>query len=317
MGADLIHSATQVAGISFDPAIRGILVVLVGVVALMGSVYLLLGTNVGARLGFLLSAGGLFGWMTILGVTWWLIPPAIGPRGELPVWTVTDIVRGDPAGADEAIIHDLPNTCWSSLSLDCEPVGDGVTVASEILAANPELVAEVGEDGTLSEIDSIDPEAVADLDFGSWELVSAADAGEALAAADEELKAEEIFVAATEYLVLDSFDQGGKTPLPDDPSRLDRIQNKIETTLQLTSPTHYAVVQLIPVVPQVPAAGEAPPPPVADIEQPVISVVMVRDLGTRRLPGALVTLGSGAMLGVTCYALHRRDKLADAHRSEA
>ena len=39
------------AGIAWDPQIRGFLAVLVGVVVLMGSVYLLLGTNLGARLG--------------------------------------------------------------------------------------------------------------------------------------------------------------------------------------------------------------------------------------------------------------------------
>ena len=46
---------TTFAGIAWDPQIRGILTVLVGVGVLMGSVYLLLATNVAQRLGFLLS----------------------------------------------------------------------------------------------------------------------------------------------------------------------------------------------------------------------------------------------------------------------
>ena len=37
------------AGIAWDPQIRGFLAVLVGVVVLMGSIYLLLSTNIGAR----------------------------------------------------------------------------------------------------------------------------------------------------------------------------------------------------------------------------------------------------------------------------
>jgi len=75
-----------IAGIAFDPGIRGVLVVLVGVVVLMGSVYLILSTNLGSRLGFLVALSGLFGWLTILTFVWWLTPPAIGPRGNIPTW---------------------------------------------------------------------------------------------------------------------------------------------------------------------------------------------------------------------------------------
>ena len=48
-----------IAGIAWNPGIRGILSVLVGVVVLMGSVWLLLASNVGARLGMLLALTGL------------------------------------------------------------------------------------------------------------------------------------------------------------------------------------------------------------------------------------------------------------------
>ena len=42
--------------ISWDPTIRGYLVVATGVAVLCGSVYLLLATNTGVRLGFLIAA---------------------------------------------------------------------------------------------------------------------------------------------------------------------------------------------------------------------------------------------------------------------
>ena len=58
------------AAITWSPGFRGILVVGVGVLVLMGSVYLLLATNTGARLGFLLALTGLMGWMTIMGLVW-------------------------------------------------------------------------------------------------------------------------------------------------------------------------------------------------------------------------------------------------------
>ena len=60
-----MHLVPTLAGIAWDPQIRGILSVLVGVVVLMGSVYLLLATNVASRLGFLLALAAIFGWMTI------------------------------------------------------------------------------------------------------------------------------------------------------------------------------------------------------------------------------------------------------------
>ena len=72
-----------IAGLDWDIAIRGILVVLVGVVVLPGSVYLLLGTNLGARLGFSVAAAGLFGFLTILTAVWWIQPPGIGPMGRI------------------------------------------------------------------------------------------------------------------------------------------------------------------------------------------------------------------------------------------
>ena len=58
--------------ITFDPFLRGFLSVMVGVVVLFGSVYLLLATNSGPRLGMLLSLAGLFGWFFIMGIIWWI-----------------------------------------------------------------------------------------------------------------------------------------------------------------------------------------------------------------------------------------------------
>jgi hypothetical protein len=316
MELSILDGVFNLGGIAFDPAIRAILVVLTGVVILMGSVYLLLGTNVGARLGFLLAAGGLFGWLTILGFTWWLTPPAIGPRGDLPSWQVLDIVYGDPANSSVEAAQSLPNTCWSTPSRDCEPADGTGTVSAQLLAENDAWVAEVGEGASLSELVAFEPTAVDSIDFGGWTMISLGDAGEAQAAADEELAAEEVFASTADYIVLDAWEQGGKDPLPDDPTRLDRIWHKVTSTAQLTHPTHYAAVQLIPVVEQTVEEGEAPPPPVADPDQPVITVILVRDLGSLRVPGAMVALAAGTMLGVTCYALHRRDKLAWAHRAE-
>jgi hypothetical protein len=307
----------QLAGIGWNPGIRGVLDVLVGVVVLFGSVYLILGTNLGSRLGFLVITGAFFGWMTILGFTWFMTPPAIGPRGQLPKWEVVDVVYGDPTNSNVAVVHDLPNTCWSSKSASCDSYDGTGTLSAQMLTQNPAVTKDAGKNPTVSQILAVTPHAADGVDFGGWTPVSAADAGEQQAASDAALVADKIFGSNTEYVVLDTFQLGGKEPLKENPNRLDRITHKIKNVFQRKNPTHYAVVQIQPVIPQATVAGQAPPTPKADPNAKTINVVMVRNLGDLRLPAGLVTLGSGLMLGVIAYALHRRDKLAYAHIAAA
>src|SRR5690606_38747071 len=66
----------------------------VGIVVLMGSVYLLLATNVGARLGFTIAAAAFFGWCTIMGGVWWVYG-TIGMLGEAPHWEVKEVAYPD------------------------------------------------------------------------------------------------------------------------------------------------------------------------------------------------------------------------------
>lgn len=58
---------------------RGVWITVVSVAAFMGSAYLLLWTNVGARLGFLISGAALTGWGIIQGFLFVITVPR-GPR---------------------------------------------------------------------------------------------------------------------------------------------------------------------------------------------------------------------------------------------
>ncbi|MEY2775874.1 MAG: hypothetical protein RL218_1099 [Actinomycetota bacterium] len=58
--------------VSWEPEIRGIVVVLISVVVLIGGTYLIVGTNLGARLGVLVVLAGFFGWMMTMGAIWWV-----------------------------------------------------------------------------------------------------------------------------------------------------------------------------------------------------------------------------------------------------
>ena len=54
-----MSSLATLLAIGWQPEIRGISVVVIGAVVLMGSVYLVLTTNLGSRLGFLVSLAAL------------------------------------------------------------------------------------------------------------------------------------------------------------------------------------------------------------------------------------------------------------------
>ena len=82
------------------PIILGILVVAAAVGLFCGSVYLLLGTNLGARLGFLVSFTALAGFMVLL-TTMWLFTasPLNTLKGTIPAWSVRKVVHSldDPS----------------------------------------------------------------------------------------------------------------------------------------------------------------------------------------------------------------------------
>lgn len=285
----LLHT---LAGIAWDPQIRGFLALGVGVVVLMGSVYLLLVTNIGLRLGFLLASAAFFGWMTIMGGVWWVYG-TIGMLGEAPHWEVTEVAY--PGTADAALdeahgldtsalppaeeLNDMPDEELAEVRADLEATLDGWRLLPE---SNPSFgEAKAAVDAYITE------HPISDV-------------------GDPELKGLD---APNEYVTAYSLERGGKTQLPEDPSRWDRLYNKLKTTFgELRHPAHHALIQVQPVIPQEVVPGEPPPSPKADPDEPVLSVIMVRDLGDVRFPGAMLTLFSGIMFGVLCVQLHRRDQ---------
>jgi len=94
--------------IGWDPEIRGILTVVMATVILCGSVYLIMATNIGARLGFLVTLAGLAGWMFLMGVIWMIY--GIGLRGPEPSWEPVPgrAVLQDPAALTQAGVFDSP-----------------------------------------------------------------------------------------------------------------------------------------------------------------------------------------------------------------
>ena len=273
------------AGIAWDPQIRGILSVLVGVAVLMGSVYLLLATNLASRLGFLVALTAFSGWMIIHGLVWWIYPPGQGPSGRIPSWEVQEIVYGDLSQSLNEKVHDIDTST--------------LPPAVEVNELTPE------------EVEALSEEHASELN--EWTLLPASDAsrGEAQTALDAVLGEGAVpgLEDPTTRVYTFTFETGGK-PERESDSVWDRITNTFRT-----NPPHYAVVQLQPAVPQETVPGQPPPTPEADPDAQVISAVLVRDIGERRLPAALLTIGSGLIFGTLCAMLHVRDRRVAEHRS--
>jgi hypothetical protein len=89
----------------------------------------------------------------------------------------------------------------------------------------------------------------------------------------------------------------------------------VTNTLRIVHPPHFAVVRVQAVVPVEVEPGEAPPTPDADPDQPVISVIMERDLGNVRVRPAVFTIACFVIFLVLAWMLHRRDQ--DAARARA
>ena len=133
----------SILAVTWEPEIRGVITVVIAFVALCGSTYLLLATNTGARLGFLIAFAGLFGWMFIMGTIWWVY--GIGLKGPEPTWQpaspVTVVLDGDLVAAGITNTPDPVAEGWVRLPDDDPGRGQAVASADEILQREAEVFA--------------------------------------------------------------------------------------------------------------------------------------------------------------------------------
>jgi hypothetical protein len=313
------------AEIAWNPEIRNILALLVGVGVLVGSVLLLVGLNAGPRTGLLVTFASLCGWMMIMGAVWWMY--GIGMKGEESHWRAIEINRGDLTQSQNEKARQLPEL-------------DEQQIVQKILADHAELKQKVNPENkadkvtSISELVEADPSVLTQYDLGpsnlgGWRILVPSDKqrGDAQAVADAALVAQKVFGSSAEYKIVEVYDVGGKRQLPATtgdckwykPSTYgdckDRLWDNIYSFVQFTHPEHFAIVQVQAVVPQATTPGQAPPTPKVDETKPVVSVIMVRSLGDKRFPAFVITLVFGIMFGLTCWTLHRRDKIVAAHRA--
>ena len=160
--------------INWEPELRGIVIVAISVGVLIGGTYLVVGTNLGARLGFLVVLAGLFGWMATMGVIWWTY--GIGLKGREPTWQPAE-----------------PVTIVREASL---------LQGAEILEQPIKLNGDVMNDST---------NVATALQSEGWLLLEESDPrrGQAVAASDEIIQQEAEELVAGEYISLAVYDKGG------------------------------------------------------------------------------------------------------------
>ncbi|MGQ0742906.1 MAG: hypothetical protein ACT4OS_00910 [Acidimicrobiales bacterium] len=140
------------------------------------------------------------------------------------------------------------------------------------------------------------------------------DVADALPFVDGQLVAETgsgeegLFESTSEYLATGAFQLGGQAY---GPLGLDfRPFNVFHTP-------KYLLVQVQPVVEQEADPSGAPPTPKVDPDAEEVSVVLLRDLGAKRLHPGVFTMASLAIFGLLVYQLHVRDKELMAAKAAA
>lgn len=270
-------TAHLLAALSWDPQIRGALIVVTAFIILPGSVYLLLATNTGAKLGFLLAAAGFFGWMAVMGWVW--VVYGIGLKGDQPAWHVEEVVTGDVAENGTTEEAEGFPVGWRELRAGDAILGDASAEANSVLA--PSDVEEGGEAEAAAPVQPVFG------DLSEFTIVGGYAKG-----------GENYWIPGGGLASETSRGNPGTNPISKVIERLKRGP--------FHAP-HYAVIQVAPVIDQ-PTITGAPPAPTADPSKPVTSVVMVRDLGSLRKPSLLIAISMSIVFGIIANALHRRDK---------
>jgi hypothetical protein len=121
------------------PTILGVLVVVAGVGLFCGSIYLLLGTNLGARLGFLVAFTCLTGFLCILSLLWLTTAsPLESPKGRVATWKVVEVVP-DVSKAKTTAVRDIVQPKNKASATDASNVNAAVDAALITKVPTPTL----------------------------------------------------------------------------------------------------------------------------------------------------------------------------------
>lgn len=281
------------AALSWDPQVRGFLIVVAAIVLLPGTIYLLLATNLGARIGFLIAVAGLSGWMFLLAITWVFYGQGI--KGRDPSWKVQEVVHSaaqtDLSEATVKSANEFPNG-WKKMSIEGNAVLADAQAAADAFITKSGRKPKMGHEGPIIK----DPTPT-------------------------QLRYPAQFATSEEYVLVGGYEKGGDNCLGPKESCTTVMPEKIlfwKVTHKffLRHSPHWVAVAVQPAIPNPPAPdGSVTYTRDPDPTKPITTLLVLRDLGSIRFPQVMVALGSGLIFAVTCHALHRRDKRIMALRA--
>jgi hypothetical protein len=274
----LLHLSV-LATITWDPFIRGVVILALFIVLLPGSVYLVLSTDVGSRIGLLLIAAALTGMLSMLALLW-LPLASTAAIGRPNAWKAKEIITG--SFRSQVTIKGVQDF----------PVGD-------VGRAQPP-VAPLPKKNWFWPWQSCS-------DNGAWHKLGLAQQKDTASSADKVLApaagagtaAPQLttpFSSASDYTYVDGFEKNANSGC------LFAI-NRHKVYVPGARQPHYAILRAQPLL-----AGGDPNNPKPDTSKPVTYVIMVRDLGSVRQPQIMIAVWSGVLFLTICYVLHRREK---------
>ncbi len=251
------------------PTILGVLVVIAAVGLFCGSTYLLLATNLGARLGFLVAVAGLSGLMVVLSCLWLTTGSPLNTlKGRIPQWrAVESIEGGDVARSKIPAVQTVRKT------------GRPVDIAEQ---ANVKA--------------AVDQALVATTPGGAEGQTQVASANKFA-----------VYQSATDYLVKNIYETGGGNIFSQVDVTTGGGFPWVHVSLHTPRYAVVDICPADPNSVIVPF-GESPPQPKCDASKPVSSLVFERDLGSVRVPPFVALLASGTLFALSLLGLHWRER---------
>ncbi len=256
------------------PTILGVLVVVSAIGLFIGGTYLLVATNTGARLAFLIVGAALSGMMMLLASLWWTTGSPLNTlKGRIPGYTAFESIAGDDfaRSAIDAIQTIDPNN-----KLDLAETTN-VKAAIDALVVIPKSIG--GEHAEL-------PNEFQTFESSSDYLVAAAYTTGGGAWLDK----------TSPYFHLGYIKVTTDASFP---------------WVHLTShQPSYAVAVLCPIdleAQQVPF-GDPVPAATCNPDEQVTTIVLAKDLGSLRFPPFMVMVSSGIMFALFLLGMHWRER---------
>jgi hypothetical protein len=295
-----------IATLRWDPTIRGLLFPAIQFLFLAGSAYVIMATNVGNRLGFLLASAAFWGWMTLMAIIWLIY--GIGPKGASPSWKHNEELFNTKYG-QYAKVKMIPNAPTSNAPKGWKVLPDGNPVRGE---AQSVIDAHLGKQ-------AVEWVSVGGFETGGEQRLKVwpkrkkidpiehnrekaeKDANDLLPKAERK-KSSELF-HATRYQWFDPRDYAFRGLLHGKRYYVGQVQQVLKEQKVKDGVKQYKD-DGTPDLESVVKNGK----PVADPKGKIISHVLTRDLGTLRLRSFRVFFFSLILTIISLFALHFRDK---------